>query len=67
MSQAFRKFEQLKRKVHAWKAKDCQEEKILDGILDKNITTSEVKCQSCGFKARYKFVRCPECNEIQKS
>lgn len=30
------------------------------------ITTSEVVCQSCGFKARYKFLRCPECNEVQK-
>lgn len=26
----------------------------------------EVVCQKCGFKARYKFVRCPECNEVQR-
>ena len=26
----------------------------------------EVKCQKCGFKARYQFIRCPECNEVQK-
>ncbi|MBI2578343.1 MAG: hypothetical protein HYW26_01385 [Candidatus Aenigmarchaeota archaeon] len=26
----------------------------------------EMKCLSCGFKARYKFFRCPECNEIQR-
>lgn len=25
-----------------------------------------VTCQKCGFKARYAFVRCPECNEVQK-
>lgn len=30
------------------------------------ITTTEVKCQKCGFKARYKFYRCPECDEVQK-
>jgi len=30
------------------------------------ITTSEVKCHSCGFKARYKFLRCPNCNMEQK-
>ena len=29
-------------------------------------TRDEVICKSCGFKARYKFLRCPECNEIQK-
>ena len=23
-------------------------------------------CQKCSFKARYPFVRCPECNEVQK-
>ncbi len=26
----------------------------------------EVVCKHCGFKARYKFYRCPECNEVQK-
>ena len=31
----------------------------------ENITTNEVKCQKCGFKTRYKFIRCPECNEVQ--
>ena len=28
-------------------------------------TRNEVKCKKCGFKARYQFVRCPECNEVQ--
>lgn len=41
-------------------------DKIYQEIPDKNITTDEVKCQKCGFKARYKFIRCPECNEVQK-
>lgn len=26
----------------------------------------EVVCKHCGFKARYKFVRCPECSAIQE-
>lgn len=30
------------------------------------ITTSEVICKYCGFKVRYRFLRCPECNEVQK-
>ena len=30
-------------------------------------TRDEVKCQKCGFKARYQFIRCPECNELQKA
>ena len=29
-------------------------------------TRDEVKCEKCGFKAKYQFVRCPECNEVQK-
>jgi len=28
--------------------------------------TGEVTCAKCGFKARYQFVRCPECNEVRK-
>ncbi len=31
-----------------------------------NITTDEVICPHCGFKARYQFIRCPQCNEIHK-
>jgi lipopolysaccharide biosynthesis regulator YciM len=34
--------------------------------LPYNITTSEVICQKCGFKARYKFLRCPNCDDVQK-
>ncbi|MBI5332832.1 MAG: hypothetical protein HZB65_04620 [Candidatus Aenigmarchaeota archaeon] len=26
----------------------------------------EVICKKCGFKARYQFIRCPHCNEVQK-
>lgn len=26
----------------------------------------ENKCQKCGFKATYKFIRCPSCDEVQK-
>ncbi|MDD5242430.1 MAG: hypothetical protein PHU49_00290 [Syntrophorhabdaceae bacterium] len=28
---------------------------------------SEHKCQFCGFKARYKFYRCPQCDSPQKA
>jgi lipopolysaccharide biosynthesis regulator YciM len=28
--------------------------------------TGEVVCRSCGFKARYKFYRCPQCDAEQK-
>lgn len=30
------------------------------------ITKIKVKMPTYGFKARYKFIRCPECNEVQK-
>jgi lipopolysaccharide biosynthesis regulator YciM len=36
-------------------------------ISDKNPPSrDEVICKNCGFKARYKFYRCPECNAEQK-
>ena len=64
MTAANKKYQQLKRKVHAIEAwKHTRDE---EKILPANITTNEVKCQSCGFKARYQFIRCPECNEVQK-
>ncbi len=33
----------------------------------KEVTMDEVKCSNCGFKARYQFVRCPQCDELHKS
>jgi len=33
--------------------------------LPDNITTAQVICKKCGFKTRYQFIRCPECNEVQ--
>lgn len=32
-----------------------------------NITTDTVSCKNCGFKAKYKFIRCPQCGDEQKS
>jgi lipopolysaccharide biosynthesis regulator YciM len=43
----------------------AMQEKKHKEIKDKNITTSEIICLKCGFKARYQFVRCPECNHVQ--
>jgi len=33
---------------------------------NKKVTNTEITCHKCGFKARYKFVRCPECEELRK-
>jgi len=41
-------------------------EKMFENKGEITVTTAEVICKSCGFKARYKFIRCPECNQIQK-
>ena len=30
------------------------------------INTKEQICKFCGFKARYKFLRCPECQKSQE-
>ncbi|MBS3056202.1 MAG: hypothetical protein J4473_02075 [Candidatus Aenigmarchaeota archaeon] len=44
----------------------------MEKVFDKNdcipstMTTSEIICHKCGFRARYKFLRCPECNSEQK-
>ncbi len=37
--------------------------------FENNMTPPDNKertCQKCNFKARYPFIRCPECNEVQK-
>ncbi len=30
------------------------------------INTKESICKKCGFKARYQFIRCPECNRLHE-
>lgn len=37
-----------------------------ENIEQSPLDNKERICQRCGFKARYPFVRCPQCNEIQK-
>lgn len=35
--------------------------------IEKSPPTRDLlTCQKCGFKARYKFLRCPECDVVQK-
>ena len=62
MTQAFRKFQTLKRKVHAWNAKDFVRDNE-NNEKNAKIDTEVCVCQKCGFKAHYKFVRCPECEK----
>ncbi|MCX5782148.1 MAG: hypothetical protein NT145_05540 [Elusimicrobia bacterium] len=67
MSAANKKYRQLNSKVHAWKAAYYRKDKHLEEpIKPAEITTSEVVCANCGFKARYQFVRCPHCGEERK-
>ncbi|GEM_PF-3335410 len=30
------------------------------------VSTDEHICKHCNFKARYQFLRCPECNKLQE-
>ncbi len=46
-------------------SKKVSKEREGEEISNKVITNIETKCQNCGFKARYQFIRCPECNELQ--
>jgi len=65
MTAANKKFQQLKRKIHtinSWKQSQEQE----DIVNKQPVNFDESTCKSCGFKARYKFIRCPECNEVQE-
>ena len=41
-------------------------DKMYQVVQDKTITTSEITCSHCGFKARYQFIRCPHCGEERK-
>lgn len=56
--------EQRKRMQDKMGMKRMMESKYEADIPPMN--TEESKCQNCGFKARYKFVRCPECDTVQK-
>ncbi len=51
-------------RIYSQSMKDLMEEKASQERPPP--TRDEIKCQSCGFKARYKFIRCPECNEVQR-
>ena len=42
---------------------EMQKDKEDQEIKKSEITTSEQTCPHCGFKARYKFIRCPGCGE----
>lgn len=61
MTQANKKFQQLQRRVHSIKTMSNERQS-----RDVEINTDEHTCQKCGFKARYKFLRCPECEAVQK-
>jgi len=46
-------------KMRKWKSIAPEDKKITE------VTTEEVICKHCGFKTRYKFVRCPNCEKLQ--
>ena len=50
--------------------KRMREMKLEDSLNKKGeyaeITTSQIICKNCGFKTRYQFFRCPQCNAEQK-
>lgn len=43
------------------------QEKRFQEPADKEITRDEVTCPACGFKARYQFIRCPECGAVRET
>jgi lipopolysaccharide biosynthesis regulator YciM len=61
-----------KRATSYWQRKRACGQRMTDLMQEKAAqernppTRDEVVCQKCGFKARYKFLRCPECGEERK-
>ena len=54
----------MRQKMRYMSMKRLMEEKANQ---ERNPPTRDiVSCQKCGFKARYKFHRCPHCDEVQK-
>jgi lipopolysaccharide biosynthesis regulator YciM len=47
-------------------AKGLMNKKTREDIESAPVSRDETKCQKCGFKATYKFHRCPSCDEVQK-
>lgn len=56
--------EQQRKRMAKMSMKERMEEKAAQERTPP--TRDEVKCKYCDFKARYKFLRCPECNRLQE-
>lgn len=58
-------YKRLRLLRHKYRTLSERKENIEKGEI-KEISKDEIICKNCGFKTRYKFLRCPECNEVQK-
>ncbi len=38
-------------------------DRVVEGLMSAKISTEGQACKYCGFKAKYKFIRCPECEK----
>ncbi len=57
--------EKQRKRMAAFGMKSLMEERA---SVDRNPPfMGEVTCHSCGFKARYQFIRCPECGSGKKA
>jgi lipopolysaccharide biosynthesis regulator YciM len=60
-------YKRLRLLKHKYKnLEHMKEETKKDDVKPSDVSRSETTCQKCGFKATYKFIRCPSCNEVQK-
>ncbi len=57
--------EKQRKRMQYMSMKDLMEEKAAQERSPP--TREEVKCPSCGFHARYQFLRCPECGKEVKA
>lgn len=61
MTQANKKFQQLKRGIHAKKAREYQREKVKGNVEKADVDTRKYKCHECGKVIYYKASECTDC------
>jgi len=62
MTAANKKFQQLRQKVHFWRARDYLRDKE-DENVEIEVSTKKFKCRECGHVMFYQAKRCPVCEK----
>ena len=63
MTAANKKFRQLHKKIHAWKAMDHVRDGQFKTTPPAKVSTNKWKCRNCGHIMFYQSKTCPNCDK----